>query len=330
MTLPRVLVTGASGFVGRAVAERFAREGHSVRAPIRKPTAILPVGVECVRGADLDPASDWRGALAGVDIIVHCAARVHVMRESDLDPLAAFRHVNVGGTLKLARQAAEVGVHRLIFISSIGVNGNETRGRPFTATDDPAPHSAYAESKCEAEISLRNLAAETGLEVVIIRPPLVYGPGAPGNFNRLLRALHRGIPMPFGAIVDNQRSLVALGNLVDLIVIATRHPSAANQTILVSDGSDVSTAQLLIKASHAIGKQARLVVVPVWALRSAAALVGKRDLAQQLCGSLQIDISPTRSLLNWNPPIAFDDAIRDAAQHFLNELPKLDSVPRTR
>ena len=134
----------------------------------------------------------------------------------------------------------------------------------------------------------------------------------------------------FGAVVDNRRSLVALGNLVDLIVIATRHPSAANQTILVSDGSDVSTAQLLIKASHAIGKQARLVVVPVWALRSAAALVGKRDLAQQLCGSLQIDISPTRSLLNWNPPIAFDDAIRDAAQHFLNELPKLDSVPRTR
>lgn len=327
---PCVVVTGASGFVGRAVAERLARDGYPVRAPIRNSDAVLPTGVECVTGVDVGPASDWRGVLAGVDTIVHCAARVHVMRERDVNPLAAFRQVNVSGTLKLARQAADIGVRRFVFISSIGVNGNETRGRPFTAADTPAPHSAYAESKYEAEIALRNLASETGLEVVIIRPPLVYGPRAPGNFNRLLRALHRGLPMPFGAVVDNRRSLVALDNLVDLIAIASRHPSAANQTILVSDGSDISTAQLLIKAAQALGKHARLMAVPVWVLRSAAALLGKRDLAQQLLGSLQIDISPTRSLLGWKPPIALDDAISDAAHYFLNELPKLDSVPRAR
>jgi len=322
MPLPRVLVTGASGFVGRAVAERLALDGYAVRAPIRNPEGVRPIGVECVSGVDVGPASDWRRVLDGAEIIVHCAARVHVMREKEGDPRAEFKRINVDGTLNLARQAAEVGVRRFIFLSSIGVNGNETRGRPFSPADEPAPHSAYAESKHQAEISLRNLALQTGLQVIIIRPPLVYGPRAPGNFNRLLRALHRGLPMPFGSVVNNRRSLVALDNLVDLIAVATHHPAATNQTILVSDGRDVSTAQLLTELARALGKDVRLLKVPVWMLVAAAALVGKRDLAQQLCGSLQIDISSTRSLLGWNPPVTFHDAVRDAAQHFLAALPK--------
>ncbi|CDS53583.1 UDP-glucose 4-epimerase [Polaromonas sp. CG9_12] len=227
----------------------------------------------------------------------------------------AFRKVNMRGTLNLARQAAAADVRRFVFVSSIGVNGAETFQQPFDAQDRAAPHSPYALSKYEAELGLQALAAETDMEVVIIRPPLVYGPGAPGNFGSLMRWLQRGIPLPLGAI-HNLRSLVALDNLVDLIVTCITHPAAANQTFLVSDGEDVSTTELLHRMGQAMGCPARLIPVPTGVLKAAAALLGKRDMAQRLCGSLQVDIQKTRQLLGWNPPLTLDQGLKKAAQGF--------------
>ena len=315
-----VLVTGASGFVGRAVVARLtrsARGGRPVRAAWRRvvPADALALahGVHGVRVGELAPGTDWRDALDGVGAVVHCAARVHVMQETAADPLAEFRRANVAGTLQLARQAAAAGVRRFVFISSIGVNGAETFGTPFTADDVPAPHSVYAQSKHEAELGLQALARTSGIEVVIIRPPLVYGPGAPGNLDRLIRALHRGLPLPFGA-VHNQRSLVALGNLVNLIETCLDHPAAANQTFLASDGEDISTTALLKHLAAALGKPARLIPVPVALLNAAARLVGKPEIVQQLCGSLQLDISKTRTVLGWAPVLRLADALDEAAR----------------
>ena len=264
----------------------------------------------------MTPTTDWRTTVAGVDSIVHCAARVHVMQEKAIDPLAEFRRVNVDGTLNLARQAVQAGVRRLVFISSIGVNGAQTFDQPFTCADVPTPHSPYAQAKLEAEVALRQLALDTGLEVAIIRPPLVFGPGAPGNFDRLIRALYRGLILPLGA-VHNQRSLVSLGNLVSLIDTCIDHPAAANQTFLVSDGEDISTTALLQRLAHAIGKPARLVPVPVSLLMGAGRLLGKAQLLQQLCGSLQVDIFKTRTLLGWEPPVRLSNALNATAQAFL-------------
>jgi len=237
------------------------------------------------------------------------------MAEMALNPLDEFRRVNVQGTLNLARQAAKSGVYRFVFISSVGVNGAATLKKPFTEEDQAQPHSLYAQSKYEAELGLKALATETGMEVVIIRPPLVYGPGAPGNFGSLMRWLQRGIPLPLGAI-HNQRSLVALDNLIDLIVTCIDHPGAANQTFLVSDGEDVSTTELLRRMGRAMNCPARLVPVPAGFLKTAAALLGKRDMAQRLCGSLQVDIRKTREMLGWRPPLTLDQGLKKAGEGF--------------
>jgi nucleoside-diphosphate-sugar epimerase len=265
---------------------------------------------------DLAAEADWGMALDGVDAVVNCAARVHVRHDTSSDPLAEFRRVNVAGVLNLARRAADAGVKRFIYISSIGVNGPETFGVPFTAEDEPGPHSPYAVSKHEAELGLRQLTRETGLEVVIIRPPLVFGPGAPGNFKRLLQIVYRGIPLPLGAI-HNKRSLVALDNLVDLIIVCLQHSAAANQTFLVSDGEDLSITGLLQRTGEALGRPARLLPMPEFVVQTVARLLGKASIAQQLCGSLQVDISKTRDLLGWTPPVSVDDALIRTAQHFL-------------
>ena len=314
MSRQRVLITGANGFIGRALCADAAARGFAVGAVTRAPCE-LPAGIEGWAVGSVDERTDWQEVLGGgYDVIIHLAARVHVMQDAATDPLAEFRRVNALGTLNLARQAASAGVRRFIFVSSVKVNGEATRpGHPFKADDVPAPLDPYGTSKMEAEQGLRELAAQTGMEVVIIRPPLVYGPGVKANFDAMMRWLRRGIPLPLGAI-DNRRSLVALDNLTDLIITCTAHPGAANQTFLVSDGQDVSTTELLRRMGQAMGRPARLVPVPVGCLTLAAAMVGKRNMAQRLCGSLQVDIEKTRQLLSWRPPLTLEQGLKKAAQ----------------
>ena len=324
MTAPpinqRVLVTGASGFVGRCLTATLVAAGRDVRAALRQST-LLPVatGVESVVVVNLDTTTDWTAALTDVDSVVHLAARVHVMQDKAVDPIAEFRRVNVLGTLQLARQAVDAGIRRFVFISSIKVNGEGTpAGCPYTADDTPAPMDAYGISKLEAEQGLLALAASTGLEVVIIRPVLVYGPGVRANFLKMMQWLDRGLPLPLGAI-NNRRSLVGVDNLVSLILACLDHPDAANQVFLASDGEDLSTTALMHRTALALGKSARLVPVPEAVLTLIAGLLGKRDVAQRLCGSLQVDIDKTRRILGWTPPLNVDAGLALAAQDFLRQ-----------
>jgi len=311
-----ILVTGATGFVGKAVVQRLLAEDESrcVVAAVRRDNQQWPARVLPRVTGDLEPATDWSVALDGVSAVIHCAARVHVMADTSANPLEEFRRVNVQGTLNLARQAAAAGLRRFVFVSSIKVNGESTHlGSRFKADDTPAPLDAYGVSKMEAEQGLREIALQTGMEVVIIRPPLVYGPGVKANFAAMMRWLRRGVPLPLGAI-HNQRSLVSLDNLVDLIVTCLTHPAAANQTFLVSDGEDVSTTGLLRRMGQAMGRSARLLPVPASWLKLAAAMVGKQDVAQRLCGSLCVDIEKTRRLLGWTPPLSLDEGLKKAAE----------------
>lgn len=315
----RVLVTGGLGFVGKALAAGLSANGFTVRVSSRKKLTMLGSCLECSQVSDLSASTDWRAALHGVDIVVHCAGRAHVMKETTSDPLVVFREVNVQGTLNLARQSFAAGVKRFIFLSSIGVNGARTEaGKAFSETDQPHPHNAYALSKWEAEQGLRHIADETGLEIVIIRPPLVYGLGAPGNFGSLMRAVRRGWFLPLGA-VRNQRSLVAIDNLVDFIKTCIVHPQAANQIFLLSDGHDLSTTELVRGLAYAAGLSQRLVPVPVWVLRAGAALLGRGDAVDRLCGNLQVDIFKARDLLDWVPPVSVYDGLRCAVQGNFNE-----------
>ena len=308
-----ILVTGATGFVGHSLVTQLARDGIEARACVRHDRVRMPDGVPTWQVGDLTGDADWRQALGDIGVVVHAAARVHVMDDTTTDPLTEFRRINVQGSLNLARQAAAAGVRRFVFISSVKVNGEATPpGRPFTADAAPAPQDAYGISKMEAEQGLREIAAETGMEFVIIRPPLVYGPGVKANFAVMMRWLRRGVPLPLGAI-RNQRSLVALDNLVDLIVTCLGHPAAANQTFLVSDGEDVSTTELLRRMSQAMHCPSRLIPVAASLLEQVAALLGKRDVAQRLCGSLQVDIQKTRQLLGWSPPLTLDQGLKKAA-----------------
>jgi nucleoside-diphosphate-sugar epimerase len=306
----KVLVTGASGFVGRALCAELRQRGFVARAAVRNSAAVSRARADTVIVGDIDGQTDWALALAGVDSVVHTAARVHVMRDTAADPLVEFRRVNVLGTLNLAKQAAAAGVRRFVFISSIGVNGWQTQSnRPFCESDAVAPHNAYALSKLEAEQGLYALAASTGMQVVVIRPPLIYGYQAPGNFATLLRAVKSGLPLPLGA-VNNARSLVGLSNLLDFIVTCLVHAKAANQTFMVSDGQDVSTTVLIRAMAQAYGKWALLVPVPVWVLQAAARVLGKGEAVQRLCGNLQVDITKARTLLGWKPPVTFSEGLQ--------------------
>ncbi len=249
-------------------------------------------------------------SLDGCDAVVHLAARVHVMRERAADPLAEFRRVNVEATERLARSAAAAGARRFVFVSSVKVNGEETTaGEAFCADDAPAPEDAYGVSKHEAEEALRRVGVETGLEIVVIRPPLVYGPGVKGNFRTMLDWLRRGLPLPLASL-DNRRSFVGVDNLCDLILCCLSHPDAANETFLVSDGQDLSTPELLRLAGDAMGLPARLWPCPPSLLKGAAALVGKPGIAQRLCGNLQVDISKTREVLGWHPLFSVEEELR--------------------
>jgi nucleoside-diphosphate-sugar epimerase len=306
------LVTGATGFVGAGLVAKLARDGVETLACVRGDMASLPGEVRVVPVSELTANTDWCQVLAGVKSVVHLAARVHVMHDTEVDPLTAFRTVNVDGTLNLARQAAYSGVKRFVFVSSVKVNGECTSpGRAYTEADVPNPQDPYGQSKHEAEQGLRRLSSETGMGVVIIRPPLVYGPGVKANFAALMRAVQRSWPLPL-AMVHNQRSLVALDNLVDFIVTCVTHPKAVNQTFLVSDGQDLSTTELVNGMAQAAGVPARLLPVPVWALQAGASLLGKGDAVQRLCDNLQVDISKARSLLDWVPPVSVKEGLRRA------------------
>ena len=306
-----MLVTGATGFVGRALVSKLLTKDCQIKALVRK-TSGLPVEVEqvVVDFGEIEGKVAISDAFAGVDVVIHAAARVHMMQDRSANPLAEFRKLNRDVTLALAALAADKGVKRFVFLSSIGVNGNNNV-KPFSEKDTPNPQEPYAISKYEAEQGLLVLAKKTGMQVVIIRPPLVYGPNAPGNFGTLVNWLRRGVPLPLGAI-NNKRSFVALDNLVSFIALCadrTRSPKAANQVFLISDGEDVSTTQLLRKVADALGKKRWLLPVPVGLMSFAARLIGKGDVANRLFGSLQVDSSKARDLLGWQPVITMDEQL---------------------
>lgn len=307
----KVLVTGGNGFVGRALCARVEQTGHQAVPGVRRPCGMSN---EKVVG-DIDEATHWAEAVDGCQAVVHLAARVHVMHDTAADPLEEFRRTNVAGTLNLARQAAAAGVRRFVFISSVKVNGESTRpGLPFSERDAPAPQDAYGLSKLEAEQGLRAIAQETGMQLVVIRPPLVYGPGVRANFRALMRVVARGMPLPLAA-VDNRRSLVGLDNLVDFIVTCIDHPAAANEVFLVSDGEDLSTPELVRRLSRAVGKPPRLFAMPLRLLAVLAVLSGRKAALERVCGNLQVDIAKARTMLAWRPPLRVDEGLLQAVQH---------------
>lgn len=309
MKMHSVLITGASGFVGKPLCLQMIRQGYSVRAAIRSST--LPIeNVEVVPVGTISATTDWSVALATIDTVIHLAARVHVMNDYALDPLDEFRKVNVDGTLNLARQAATAGVKRFIFISSVKVNGERTEiGEPFTEVNQPNPQDAYGISKLEAEQGLLKIAQETGMKVVIVRPPLVYGAGVKGNFAQMIKVLASGIPLPF-ASVKNLRSYVYVENLVDALILCATHPKAAGQTYFVSDGEDISTPDLLHKLSSAMGQHVRLLPCSPIFMRLAGRLFGMSDKVERLLGSLQVDSTKIRRELGWQPPFTLDQGLR--------------------
>lgn len=310
-----VLVTGGSGMIGGALLRRLAQfDGCAVQAAVRRPDARLPQSVIPVLW-DIPNAIPDANFLCGTEVVVHCAARVHVMDEKAADPLAEFRRINVAGTLALAQMAADAKVKRFIFVSSIKVNGESTSAEQvFFADDTPAPTDYYGVSKWEAEQGLLDIGARTGMEVVIVRPPLVYGPEVRANFASLMRWVARGLPLPFGGVTENRRSLVALDNLIDLLIVCLEHPAAANQIFLVSDGDDLSTRELVFRIGKAIGIPAKLWSVPINILHFGASMIGKANAFQRLCGSLQVDISKTQQLLGWKPVVSVDEGLYQATR----------------
>ena len=313
----KILLTGGTGFIGKALVQELAIQGkYQPVLAVRQPPKYSLLNTEIINleGNILD--ADLSSALVGIYHVIHLASRVHLMKDDVADPLEEFRKINVIGTLKLAKQAALSGVKRFIFVSSIKVNGENTQfEKPFKADDLPAPTDPYGISKYEAEEELKKIADETGMEVVIIRPTLVYGPGVRANFLNMIRWVNSGIPLPLGSI-NNKRTLVGLDNLVDLILICIDHSGAGNQIILAGDGEDISTTELLKKVGKALGKPTRLIPVPPFLLKTGAWLVGKPGIAQRLCGNLQVDISKTLNLLGWKPPVPLDEGIRKTVEQW--------------
>lgn len=314
-----VLVTGGTGFLGRALLHKLLVSGpRPLIAAVRRNKTDFPAEVRVEWVNELGSSTDWTACLQEVGVVIHCAARAHVMKDETGDPLLEYRRVNVQGTLALAEQAVKAGVRRFVYISSVKVNGEQTASNiPFRAEDIPAPEDAYGISKLEAEQGLLALARNTGMEVVIIRSPLVYGPGVKGNFASMERWVRRGMPLPLGA-VHNKRSLVALENLVDFIALCAdpeRSPRAANEVFLISDGEDVSTTELLRKVANAYNVAQRLLPIPVLWIRTVARLLGKRAVADRLLGSSVVDSSKARDLLGWKPVVSMDEQLKMMALH---------------
>ena len=301
-----VLITGATGFVGKSLIAELLRQRESVRAAVRSKVVAVE-GSEVVVG-EINAETDWTAALRDVDAVIHLAARVHVMTEHSQNPLAEFRKINVEGTINLAQQAATAGVRRFVYVSSVKVNGEQT-ALPYRELEEPNPQDTYGVSKFEAEQVLHLVSAQTGMEIVIVRPPLVYGVGVKGNFAQMIKVLAKGIPLPF-ASVKNLRSLIYVENLVDALILCATHPAAVGQTYLVSDGQDISTADLLRKLSSAMGRPVRLFAFPLALMRLAGRLLGKSDQINKLVGSLQVDCSKIRRELGWKPPFTLDEGLK--------------------
>lgn len=314
----RVLVTGANGFVGSALCARLASQDIETRAAVRSAGSArnVPPVAKCVVVGDIHADTDWATALQGVTHVVHLAARVHVMRDISNDPLAAFRAVNTSGTENLAHQAAASGVERLVYLSSIKVNGEYTIDRPFRADDNPQPKDAYAQSKLEAELVLSQIGHRSGMETVIVRPPLVYGPGVKGNFLSLLHVLQQGWPLPLASCC-NRRSFVGLTNLVSLLEECMQLPAAAGQVFLAADGEDLSTPELFRVVARALGKKARLLPCSPVFLKLVASVAGRPGFYERLCGSLQVDTGKAKELLGWTPPSSVAAELARTADWFL-------------
>ena len=324
----RYLVVGANGFVGRPLCAELIKQGQTCRAAVRAANSQIE-NIEIMAVGSIDTKTNWADAMRDVDVVIHLAARVHVMHENASDPLEEFRKVNVTGTEHLARSAAANGVKRLVYVSSIKVNGESTLSpgpspaygggeqNIFTESDIPSPQDPYGISKWEAEQALQRVAQETGLEVVILRPPLVYGAGVKGNFAKMLKVLARGIPLPF-ASVHNRRSLIYVGNLADALLACATHPAAAGQTYLVSDGEDISTADLLRRLGAAMERPARLFPCPPALLHVAGRLSGRSAQIERLLGSLQIDSGKIRRELNWTPPYSLQQGLQATAEWYRN------------
>lgn len=307
-----MLITGSNGFVGHFLAHYLSDAEHDVIHTYRRLQDGLDTGnASHFAVGDIDAQTDWKLALGCVDIVVHLAARVHVMQETHTDPLQAFRSVNTSGTLNLARQAVIAGVKRFVYLSSIKVNGEQTFDTPFFADDELNPQDPYALSKFEAEQQLLALGTETGLEIVIIRPPLVYGPGVKGNFSRLIKLVEKSIPLPFSRI-NNSRSLVNIQNLCSLIQVCLSHPKAAGEVFLVSDGQDISTSELFEIIAKALDKKSRIFYLPKLWIYFASRLLNRSAEYERLFGSLQVDISKNEKLLGWVPSISVDEGISNA------------------
>lgn len=305
----KILATGASGFIGGHVVKLLVEKGHEVIAGSRKKMTVHPQGWRWRLLPSLDPGSDWTGLLDDIDCVVHCAGRVHVMQDKAIDPIAEFRRVNRDGTMALARAAASQGVQRFGFISPIKVSGEETlRGRPFSANDPPQPSCPYGISKLDAETALFQVGRQTEMEIAVVRPVLVYGPGVGANFRSLMQAVERGVPLPFGS-TKNQRSLVFVGNLADLVGELCEHPAAPGNIFFVSDGEDLSTAHLIRKLAHAYGTKARLINIPPVLARLALRAIGKDTVAQRLLGSLTVDTKLTEERLGWKPIHSMEDGL---------------------
>jgi len=314
----RFLVTGANGFVGQALSSELLRQGHSVRAAVRR-THIFQEGIEVITVGHIDESTDWRVALCGVDIVIHLAARVHIMNDTAVDPQAEFRRINVAGTRHLAQCAAENGVKRFVYVSSIKVNGEATRGESqFLASDIPAPQDPYGVSKLEAEQALRKVADQAGLESVVVRSPLVYGPGVKGNFNQMLLVVAKGVPLPLASIYS-LRSLIYVGNLADALIVCATNASAAGKTYLVCDGEDISTPDLIRQLSKGMGVPAKLFSCPPALLRFVGKLTGKSQQLDRLLGSSRIDSSVIRDDLNWTPPFTLQQGLKLTAEWYLKD-----------
>ena len=314
-----ILVTGANGFVGKSLVHYLAIQkiASHIVAAVRRDESTWPEGIKPFLIGDLHPSTDWKNALQGVTEVIHLAGLAHSKAATNKQQRSEYFRTNVDCTSNLALQAAKSGVKRFVYLSSIKVNGESTiLGNPFTADDTPSPEDIYGVSKFHAELALKQIALDTGMEVVIIRPPLIYGPAVKANFNTLMRLLSKGIPLPLAGITNNRRSFVGLGNLNDLILKCLTHPQAANQTFLVSDGEDLSTSELLTRLGIALGKPAHIFLFPEILLKWGAIALNKASIYQRLCGSLQIDMSKTQTMLEWHPPVTVDDGLKLTADSF--------------